>query len=768
MRGATRVGGQVKRNERDEANQRSGSDSREIKADCCGKRHPLNCFFITEFWIAMRGERRWSAKKYFFHTVPISWVASLPVSFPVSVNFHSSPPVSVSRMARREYREAITDENMEELRASLVGKTQVVKSRIFNFAIEKRSLISVRTLLDNDVPLRQDSFLRAIRSGSLEIVKAILSKSSVDVNEPCEGSYAIMVATKIGHLHLVRLLTQIPGINVNVSGAKAQTVLFLAIQLKHFEIAEELVKAGGKMDPKLQKIFDVAVLSGDECTAKILIRAGASLSGRKENKKSLLIQAVEQRNTKGISLLLGNKSIEINQQSKETGKTALISATLLGDENIVGLLLESNADLNFPDNKGKTPLICAAENNIVNIVNRLLQAGADVNLRENNGMTPIHYSIRKRNWEIVGRFLKRGAKVYRDHLFRTTLLEAIKDDASSVIIEAILNAGIDLNFHRKLEGGYLVNAVRKNREDIVRILLQNGAQIRDTHSCLLEKPIIHGNGKLIRLLAEAGVNLKDTIDGKSPLLLALSKGKEESVQALLSLGADINRDIWLENESYFFQIIKNNEEHLLEILLAHGADIRVKNKSGWSTLFMAVLYGNGNTIRMLVKAGAYLEERNKGETPLMVAAKEGDQESVNTLLELGADTKAMDSRGRTAKDHAKQHESIVKVLKDWENRQKEGPESKQGKRKHSSLQSSGAKGSSPVEGKLGGKIEEGKGIISDVITVANDSAKRDEDKSEEEPKKKKSKVKIEETLDSGTGLRRSARLSKKPKAVTPV
>jgi len=78
-----------------------------------------------------------------------------------------------------------------------------------------------------------------------------------------------------------------------------------------------------------------------------------------------------------------------------------------------------------------------------------LQAGADVNLRENNGMTPIHYSIRKRNWEIVGRFLKRGAKVYRDHLFRTTLLEAIKDDASSVIIEAILNAGIDLNFHRK-------------------------------------------------------------------------------------------------------------------------------------------------------------------------------------------------------------------------------------------------------------------------------------------------------------------------------
>lgn len=131
-------------------------------------------------------------------------------------------------MARREYRAAITDENMDELRASLLGKSEAIQSRILNFAIEKISFVSVRTLLENDVLMRQDSFLRAVRPGSLEIVKVLL-KSWVDVNEPHGGSYALMVASRTGHLHIVRRLLEIIGINVNVVGTKTQTPLFLAI-----------------------------------------------------------------------------------------------------------------------------------------------------------------------------------------------------------------------------------------------------------------------------------------------------------------------------------------------------------------------------------------------------------------------------------------------------------------------------------------------------------------------------------------------------------
>jgi ankyrin repeat protein len=105
----------------------------------------------------------------------------------------------------------------------------------------------------------------------------------------------------------------------------------------------------------------------------------------------------------------------------------------------------------------------------------------------------------------------------------------------------------------------------------------------------------------------------------------------------------------------------------VKVLLGAGANPKLANRYGVTPLSEAAGAGNAAILEMLLKAGADPKTLTTadGETVLMTAARTGNVEAVKTLLAHGADINAKENyRGQTALmwAAAERHADVVKVL----------------------------------------------------------------------------------------------------------
>lgn len=89
---------------------------------------------------------------------------------------------------------------------------------------------------------------------------------------------------------------------------------------------------------------------------------------------------------------------------------------------------------------------------------------------------------------------------------------------------------------------------------------------------------------------------------------------------------------------------------LVNHLIAKDADV---NKTGWTPLHYAASGAKAPILLILLEHSAYIDaESPNGSTPLMMAAMYGNAESVKVLLEAGADPTLKNQQGLTAADFA--------------------------------------------------------------------------------------------------------------------
>jgi ankyrin repeat protein len=95
-------------------------------------------------------------------------------------------------------------------------------------------------------------------------------------------------------------------------------------------------------------------------------------------------------------------------------------------------------------------------------------------------------------------------------------------------------------------------------------------------------------------------------------------------------------------------VLAGNIERV-RMLISNGADIREKDKSGFTPLHVAALNGRREIAELLIDQGADIEAKNNmGMTPLQVAARFGGLKVVELLISKGADIEAKDNRGMTS------------------------------------------------------------------------------------------------------------------------
>ncbi len=114
----------------------------------------------------------------------------------------------------------------------------------------------------------------------------------------------------------------------------------------------------------------------------------------------------------------------------------------------------------------------------------------------------------------------------------------------SDLIQQLIAAGVDVDAREKDGSTPLFNAVRGNRLEAGRLLLDSGAEVNLvdlTGRTAIGYAALNGNTDQIRLLLEKSAKF-DNIDshGRSPLWLAASEGHTDAVSMFLAHNADVD------------------------------------------------------------------------------------------------------------------------------------------------------------------------------------------------------------------------------------
>lgn len=500
---------------------------------------------------------------------------------------------------------------------------------LFAFALENNKMQCLDTLAKKskqygaDPKVYNKALIKACQSGQLDDVILLLNLGA-DLNGHTEG-YPLHEAISAGHIAIVDLLIRHGADPSQVSnGASAFAVAVKSQQIEVIRLFQQL----GFSD-ELSKYVTLA----NEIKPKIIDVKAVNYT----------LQAVK------------NSFVEFDRD-----KEALMQALKEVDEAKFKTILATFPVNNvlFPYENSALPLLqIALKMEAEWAVKLLLEHGADALCKDMNGFNVYHQVAKSGEHKS-----QRLVKLLDKHLgkYKDSLLRAETSDGISVFHIAAKN-----------NNSSLLNLF--NSSTYMHDCYQNG-------NSLLHIAVQMQNMDVVKALLARGVNVNAENDQQiTPLMLAAQAGNAKLVQLLLAHGAEIDKKDIKQNTALHYAIISENQEIALQLaplmrnvhcknvkgntpfMLAavHGllpvlsAIVKINpscqqvNKRGLNALHLAAIYGYSDAVSYLVQQGFDIDvpQRLKDEkkaksktqlTSLQLAARQGNIETCETLIALGA------------------------------------------------------------------------------------------------------------------------------------
>lgn len=525
-----------------------------------------------------------------------------------------------------------------------------IDNSVFDYAVDKRNYEIAEVVLNKGINLNQ-AVDYAIAKGANQILPTLLdaggdsnkilgyatTKRNYDLAENAislhnaDPNPYVSTAIDKNDMKLLDILMN--------NGADANAGLSKAIDKSNVVMVKKLLENGAEPNTHFKK----AAISGNKPVVQAMLDNGADASlgaqaaaeAGKLNIAKMLVEAGADANP---ILPIAVKAKDQNLVKACLDQNAdpslgIKDAVNLNQTNIAVMLLDAGADGSV-----KEYIIKACENDNEKLVEKLIETGAD----SNHGMA---ISINKNNTGIVTLLIDAGADASNPEFIQESVRVGNK-----IITEKLLSSGADAN-----QG--IATAVDKNHTEIVKLLLENGAD--GTGSDLVKSSVKHNSTDLTSLLFDAGA------DPSVAVKPAIEAGANNVVDQVAKLGQDVTK------AEYLNTAVSRKHSSTVAVLLRNGSDPNVPTVTGtgYKMLHVACSNVDFSTVQMLLQhdADVMAVASSSGDTPLHVLVmQKGDgkesAEIAETLIAAGADVNAKNSKGELVFQVAKGMK-VKKVLK---------------------------------------------------------------------------------------------------------
>jgi ankyrin repeat protein len=250
------------------------------------------------------------------------------------------------------------------------------------------------------------------------------------------------------------------------------------------------------------------------------------------------------------------------------------------------------------------PIVAAARNGDEPTVERLLKTRADVNARQGDGATALHWAAHLDDLKMADALLRAGAKAGAADDTGATPLYLACINHSGAMVKALLAGGADANAALLNGETVLMTCARTGSVDAVNALLARGAD----------------------------VNRKESSRDQTALMWAAAQKHPGVVASLIKAHADVRARSRVFQQTVTSEVTQRAGREQLNYTVPRG---------GSTPLLFAARSGDAESARLLVEAGADVNDAlPNGMTALVEAAHSGQQAVGLLLLEKGADPNA--------------------------------------------------------------------------------------------------------------------------------
>lgn len=297
----------------------------------------------------------------------------------------------------------------------------------------------------------------------------------------------------------------------------------------------------------------------------------------------------------------------------QQGCTGLLLMAKAGDVEMVGVLLDADANPNDSDCSGATALHYASARPSLGVVELLLRCRADATAYDERGDTPLMWAYGGRVRSVL---LEANADPLAENKYGQTaiMLASGRGDLEGIRSLAQLLSPTDLNACDKQGCSAHAAALAGGHADAAEVLVELGATASVQQSAQVicqEADALHEVARrgdadaCAAMLQKGGLDVDAEIGGETALLLAAAAGSGRAVEVLLQARADPNcADAFMQETPLMRAIFSQADDSLLWLLLEARANPVQTDLTGRTAVEVATAWGRKDTAKILQAAVA--------------------------------------------------------------------------------------------------------------------------------------------------------------------
>lgn len=436
--------------------------------------------------------------------------------------YHGDATATAALLSAGANPSAVTDTGMTPLLLACIAGSEEVTRLLLDAGADVN-----QSLKNDETPL-----MMAARTGRVPLIELLLTRgAAIEAREKLRGTTALMWAAASSNTEAAKLLIA-KGADINARSATMAPGRRPYLAPPGRERIKEFVEGTGLRGavvelntPEDKKLFEARIAAAKEALSKL--EEPPPYGGPRDKQWG--------------------------------GLTPLHFAAREGDLDTVKVLLDAGVDVNQTSEFGWTALLVATHNRFYRLGAYLLERGADPNIANAGGWNPLYIATDNRNIE-AGDYPTR--KPDMDHLEYIKLLLAkganpnlrmrSSTETRTVFTHQWLHEEGATPFLRAAQSGDIV---------LMKLLLEHGAD-----------PSIPTDHNVTPLMVASGIGWVEGVTFEwSP------QSTYEAVKMLLELGADVNAQDMLDGRTALMGAAHKGRNDVIELLVQHGADLSIRD-----------------------------------------------------------------------------------------------------------------------------------------------------------------------------------------------